>query len=55
MGYIFFVNNDTSVRFFTNISETMYTVKLFYILLERSLSSASAHICYIKIQTEMAE
>ena len=57
-GCIFFVYSGASVpwiisvnnfRFFTNISETILPTNIYYISLERSFSSASAHVHCIRI------
>ena len=45
----------TSYRFYTNISETMLPINMYYISLERSLYSTSACVCCIKIQADIKE
>ena len=52
ISWITSVNN---FRFFTNISETMLPINMYYISLERLLYSASAHVCCIKIHPEIKE
>ena len=63
-GCIFFVYNGACVswitsvnnfRSFTYISETMLSINMYYISLERSLYSASARVCCIKIHAEIKE
>ena len=46
------VNN---FAFFINISETMLPTNRYYISLEGSFYSASAHVCCIKIHAEVKE
>ena len=63
-GYILFVYKCASIpwiisfnnfRVFTNMADTLWPTNMYYISLDRSSYSTSAHICYIKIHAEMTE